>query len=229
QTDALKAKIVAEDRVVAGRITEMTASWNDSKPVSGTIPPEEAVSTLAEFETGFAQLNEQSEMVARAKEALNLPPSADYGLLSLLEEVQDFKSVWANLKMVWDGLNELREQLWSSIQPRKLRQSLEKLIQMTKEMPSRMRQYAAFEHVLGVLRGLLKVNPILSDLRSDAVKERHWIKIFKALKPSQRYSSISMTLGDIWDLQLGPSEVIIRDVITQAQGEMALEEFLRQV
>ncbi|KAH0018395.1 dynein heavy chain, partial [Aureobasidium melanogenum] len=30
-------------------------------------------------------------------------------------------------------------------------------------------------------------------------------------------------------LQLGPSEVIIRDVITQAQGEMALEEFLRQV
>ncbi|KAH0407657.1 dynein heavy chain, partial [Aureobasidium melanogenum] len=34
---------------------------------------------------------------------------------------------------------------------------------------------------------------------------------------------------DIWDLQLGPSEVIIRDVITQAQGEMALEEFLRQV
>ncbi|THY74507.1 dynein heavy chain [Aureobasidium pullulans] len=229
QTDALKAKIVAEDRVVAGRITEMTASWNDSKPVSGTIPPEEAVSTLAEFETGFAQLNEQSEMVAKAKEALNLPPSADYGLASLLEEVQDFKSVWANLKMVWDGLNELREQLWTSIQPRKLRQSLEKLIQMTKEMPSRMRQYAAFEHVLGVLRGLLKVNPILSDLRSDAVKERHWIKIFKALRPSQRYSSISMTLGDIWDLQLGPSEVIIRDVITQAQGEMALEEFLRQV
>lgn len=229
QTDALKAKIMAEDKVVSERILELTSQWNESKPVSGNIPPEAAVSTLTTFDTGFAQLRDQSEMVARAKEALDLPPSADHTLPTLLEEVQDFKSVWANLKIVWDGVNDLREQLWSSIQPRKLRQSLEKLIQMTKEMPSRMRQYAAFEHVQSVLRGLLKVNPLLSDMRSDAVKERHWAKIFKALKPSQRYSSISMTLGDIWDLQLGPSEVVIRDVIAQAQGEMALEEFLRQV
>lgn len=231
QTDALKAKIVAEDKVVMERITEMMQSWNEKKPISGTIPPEEAVETLAEFDTGFGKLRDQAEMVAKAKEALDLPPTSGAlsSLPAMMEEVQDFKSVWANLKTVWDGITELREQLWSSIQPRKLRQSLEKLIQTTKDMPSRMRQYAAFEHVQGVLRGLIKVNPILSDMRSDAVKERHWTKIFKALKPSQRYSSISMTLGDIWDLQLGPSEVVIRDVIAQAQGEMALEEFLRQV
>ncbi|GAB7350693.1 hypothetical protein MBLNU459_g1254t2 [Dothideomycetes sp. NU459] len=229
QTDALRAKIIAEDKVVSERIVELTSQWNENKPVSGNIPPEEAVSTLANFDTGFAQLRDQSEMVAKAKEALDLPPNAHHALPTLLEEVADFKSVWANLKIVWDGVNDLREQLWSSVQPRKLRQSLERLIQMTKEMPSRMRQYAAFEHVQSILRGLLKVNPLLSDMRSDAVKERHWGKIFKALKPSQRYSSISMTLGDIWDLQLGPSEVVIRDVIAQAQGEMALEEFLRQV
>ncbi|KAL1303469.1 hypothetical protein AAFC00_006850 [Neodothiora populina] len=229
QTDALKSKIIAEDKVVMERIYDLTQQWNDNKPISGTIPPEEAVSTLAEFDTGFAKLRDQAEMVAKAKEALDLPPGSTPSLPALLEEVQDFKSVWANLKTIWDGIAELREQLWSSIQPRKLRQSLDKLIQTTKDMPSRMRQYAAFEHVQSVLRGLIKVNPLLSDMRSDAVKERHWAKIFKALKPSQRYSSISMTLGDIWDLQLGPSEVIIRDVIAQAQGEMALEEFLRQV
>lgn len=229
QTDALKAKIIAEDKVVMERISELSQQWNESKPISGVIPPEEAVSTLTEFDTGFARLRDQAEMVAKAKEALDLPPSNIHALPALLEEVQDFKSVWANLKTIWDGITDLKEQLWSSIQPRKLRQSLEKLIQSTKDMPSRMRQYAAFEHVQSVLRGLIKVNPLLSDMRSDAVKERHWAKIFKALRPQQRYSSISMTLGDIWDLQLGPSEVIIRDVIAQAQGEMALEEFLRQV
>lgn len=229
QTDALRAKIIAEDRVVAERISELTAQWNEDKPVSGTIPPEEAVSTLNAFDANFAQLREQAEMVSKAKEALDLPPSGGNMLLSMLEEVQDFKSVWANLKIIWDGLNDLRDQLWSSIQPRKLRQSLDKLIQMTKDMPSRMRQYAAFEHVQSVLRGLLKVNPLLSDMRADAVKERHWINIFKALKPSKRYSPTSMTLGDVWDLQLGPSEVIIRDVLAQATGEMGLEEFLREV
>ncbi|KAF2719116.1 hypothetical protein K431DRAFT_286998 [Polychaeton citri CBS 116435] len=229
QTDALRAKIVAEDGVVSRRIDEITEKWNEERPVSGSIPPAEATVTLDGFDTELSHLREQFDMVTKAKEALELPASPDNMLTTLLEEVQDFKSVWANLTIVWDQLNDLRDQPWNSIQPRKLRQSLDNLIKTTKEMPSRMRQYAAFEHVQSVLRQLLKVNPLLTEMRSDAVRERHWVKIFKALKPSSRYSAISMTLGDVWDLQLGPSESVIRDVIAQAQGEMALEEFVRSV
>ena len=229
QTDALRAKIVAEDGVVARRIGEATERWNEQRPVSGSIPPAEAVATLESFDIELTQLRDQSDMVSKAKEALELPPSPDNMLATLLEEVQDFKSVWANLTIVWDQLHDLRDQPWNSVQPRKLRQSLDNLIKTIKEMPSRMRQYAAFEHVQTVLRQLLKVNPLLTEMRSDAVRERHWVRIFKTLQPSKRYSAISMTLGDVWDLKLGSSESVIRDVITQAQGEMALEEFVRSV
>ncbi|KAF2458872.1 dynein heavy chain [Lineolata rhizophorae] len=229
QTDALRAKIVAEDKVVHQKITEITAQWAEEKPVSGTIPPDQASLTLQSFDTKLTQLRNESNMVSRAKEALDLPPQPENILSTLLEEVQDFKSVWAALSTIWNSLNDLRETPWASVQPRKLRQSIDNLIKMTKEMPSRMRQYAAFEHVQNVLRQLLKVNPLLSDMRSEAVRERHWVRIFKALRPGKRYSPVSMTLGDVWDLQLGPSESVIRDVIAQAQGEMALEEFLRQV
>ena len=229
QTDALRAKITAEDGVVSRRVAEITEKWNEERPVAGSIPPAEAVATLDNFDSELSQLSEQADMVSKAKEALELPASPDNMLVTLLEEVQDFKSVWANLSIVWDQINDLRDQPWNSIQPRKLRQQIETLIKTTKEMPSRMRQYAAFEHVQTVLRGLLKVNPLLTEMRSDAVRERHWVKIFKNLQPSKRYSAISMALGDVWDLQLGPSEPIIRDVITQAQGEMALEEFVRTV
>ena len=92
-----------------------------------------------------------------------------------------------------------------------------------------MRQYAAFEHVQNVLRQLLKVNTLLSDMKSEAVQERHWQKIYKTLKPGKRFSLVSMTLGDVWDLQLATSETVIRNIIAQAQGEMALEEFLKSV
>ncbi|KAG9237794.1 cytoplasmic dynein-like protein 1 heavy chain 1 [Amylocarpus encephaloides] len=229
QTDALRAKITAEDKVVADKVAEITSQWNEEKPVSGTIAPELASSTLASFETRITKLHEESEMVSRAKEALDLPASPDTALTAILEEVQDFKSVWAALSTIWKSLNELRETLWNSVQPRKLRSSIDGLIKMTKEMPSRMRQYAAFEHIQNVLRQFLKVNPVLSNLKSEAVRDRHWNKIFKALKPGKRYSPISMTLGEVWDLNLVASEVVIQDIIAQAQGEMALEEFLKQV
>ncbi|QIW99025.1 hypothetical protein AMS68_004543 [Peltaster fructicola] len=229
QTDALRAKIIAEDGVVARRITDVTERWSEERPVAGNIQPSEAVSTLETFEKDLSQLRDQHEMVSKAKEALELAPGPENMLATLLEEVQDFKSVWANLSVVWNQIDDLRDQNWNSVQPRKLRQSIENLIKTTKEMPSRMRQYAPFEHVQNVLRQLLKVNTLLTEMRGEAVRERHWTKIFKSLQPSKRYSALSMTLGDVWDLQLGPNESTIRDVITQAQGEMALEEFVRSV
>lgn len=229
QTDALRAKILAEDRIVNEKIIEITNQWNEEKPVSGTISPDSASMTLLSFETRISKLHEEASMVSRAKEALDLPSSPELFLSSILEEVHDFRSVWSALSTIWKSLNDLRDTLWNGVQPRKLRSAIDNLIKMTKEMPSRMRQYAAFEHIQNVLRQLLKVNPIISDLKSESIRDRHWQKIYKSLKPGKRYSSISMTLGDVWDTNLVVSEAIIKDIITQAQGEMALEEFLKQV
>ncbi|KIX04416.1 uncharacterized protein Z518_05284 [Rhinocladiella mackenziei CBS 650.93] len=229
QTDALRANIIAEDRVINGRVADVVAQWSDEKPVSGTIPPSEAAELLRTYQARMEKLQSEADTVSKAKEALALPLTKDNALSAALEEVSDFKSVWSALSTIWQSINELRDILWTSLQPRKLRQSLDGLVKMTKDMPSRMRQYAAFEHVQNVLRQLIKANPLLNDLKSDAIRERHWLKIYKALKPSKRYSEVSMTLGDVWDLQLITSEATIRDIIVQARGELALEEFVRQV
>ena len=229
QTDALRAKIAAEDSLISERVKEAAAQWQEDKPVSGTLPPDEAGALLRSFQTKFEKLQSEMQTVSQAKEALGLPFTKDDNVAATLEEVHDFQSVWSALSTIWQSINELRETLWTSVQPRKIRQSLEGLVKMAKEMPSRMRQYAAFEHVQSVLKQFIKANALLGELKSDAVRERHWAKIFKALKPSKRYSEVSMTLGDVWDLQLVSSEAIIKDVILQAQGELALEEFVKQV
>ncbi|KAH6672719.1 dynein heavy chain [Plectosphaerella plurivora] len=229
QTDALRAKITAEDKLVNDRMMEITAQWNEEKPVSGTIKPDHASATLSSFETRITDLQTESEMVAKAKEALDLPATMDNSLATILEEVHDFQSVWSNLSTIWASLNETKETLWTAVQPRKVRSKIDDLIKSTKDMPSRMRQYAAFEHVQSILRGYLKVNSLLTDLKSEAIRDRHWTKIYKQIKPGKRYSPVSMTLGDVWDLNLVATEVIVKDIVAQAQGEMALEEFLKQV
>lgn len=229
QTEALRAKIDAEEQVVNAKVIEIGTQWNEEKPVSGSIAPEVATATLVSFESRITRLQDESAMVAKAKEALDLPAVQDTSLGVILEEVQDFKSVWASLSTIWKNMNELKDIPWASVQPRKIRTSLDNLIKMTKEMPSRMRQYAAFEHIQDVLRQLMRVNPMLGELKSEAVRDRHWTKIWKQIKPGKRYSPVSMTLGDVWDLNLVATEIIVKDIIMQAQGEMALEEFLKQV
>jgi dynein heavy chain 1 len=126
-------------------------------------------------------------LVCRAKQALDLEHTQDNRLQPVVEELRDLKAVWTALSGIWSRLGQLREQLWTSVQPRKVRQELDAIMSSTKEMPSRMRQYAAFEYVQETIRGLLKANLLVGELKSEALRERHWSKLYKALR--LQYSS----------------------------------------
>ncbi|KAJ3090057.1 hypothetical protein HK102_004799, partial [Quaeritorhiza haematococci] len=229
QIAGLQLKIVAEDRIVEQKIRDIVAEWEKSKPVQGDIKPEIATNTLNIFEGRVTRLKDDYDQVARAKEALDLEMSHNNQLVPILEELHDLKGVWSALSKVWQAISELKEQLWATTVPRKVRQQLDQLLQSTKEMPSRMRQYAAFEYVQETLKNYLKVNSLISDLKSEAMRDRHWRQLFKSLKLEGKIVLSELNLGHLWDVDLRKNEAVVREVITIAQGEMALEEFLKQV
>ncbi|KAF9072690.1 dynein [Rhodocollybia butyracea] len=187
------------------------------------------MNTINVFEGKLTRVQEDYDLVCRAKEALDLELTRHTRLEPVFEELRDLKAVWTALSGIWNQISELREMSWATVQPRKLRQHIDGLLNSTKEMPTRMRQYAAFEYVQDVLRGLLKSNPIVSDLKSEALKDRHWKQLFKVLKLPAQISLTLMTLGHVYDLDLKRNETLIKEVIFQAQGELALEEYIKQV
>lgn len=65
------------------------------------------------------------------------------------------------------------------------------------------------------------------ELKSEALRERHWKMLQSKLRVQWTLSEL--TLGDVWDADLLRREKIVREVLVIAQGEMALEEFLKQV
>ena len=229
QVAGLQLKIVAEDKVVDQRTRDFIAEWEANKPLQGNIKAETAINTLNVFEGRLARLTEEYDLVCRAKEALDLEHTKDDRLQPVTEELRDLKAVWTALSGIWSRLGQLRETLWTAVQPRKLRQELDAILSSSREMPSRMRQYAAFEFVQDTIRSHLKANILISELKSEALRERHWSKLYKALRMPSGYSNTGMTLGQVYDLDLKRNESLIKEVVVQAQGEMALEEFLKQV
>ncbi|KAH8028134.1 hypothetical protein HPB51_013181 [Rhipicephalus microplus] len=232
QVASLQMKVVAEDRAVEARTADFLADWEKSKPVQGSLKPSEATSQLAIFESKFSRLKEDRENLVKAKEALELQEPGvvspgDERLHVALEELQDLKGVWSELAKIWDQIDQMKEQPWLSVQARKLRQQLDGLLNQLKELPARLRQYASYEYVKKVLMGYTKVNLLIVELKSDALKERHWKQLKRQLRVNWVLSEL--TLGLVWDIDLQRNEAIVKDVILVAQGEMALEEFLKQV
>ncbi|XP_046751875.1 dynein heavy chain, cytoplasmic isoform X5 [Diprion similis] len=232
QVASLQMKIVAEDKAVETRTTDYLGDWERGKPVEGHLRPDEALQHLQLFESKFTRLKEERDNVAKAKEALELQEpggvsTSEDRMQVVFEELQDLKGVWSELSRIWSQIDETREKPWLSVQPRKLRQQLDTMIAQLKELPARLRQYSSYEYVKKMLQSYTKVNMLIVELKSDALKERHWKQLTKQLRVNWVLSDL--TLGQVWDVNLQKNESIVKDVILVAQGEMALEEFLKQV
>jgi dynein heavy chain 1 len=167
----------------------MLAQANTDRPLQGSTKAESAINTLNVFEGRLTRLSEDYDLVCRAKEALDLEHTKDDRLQPVTEELRNLKAVWTALSGIWARLAQLREQPWSAVQPRKLRQELDSVLGSTRDMPSRMRQYAAFEYVQDTIRSLLKANVLISELKSEALRERHWSKLYKALRMPSGYQA----------------------------------------
>ncbi|KAF6766456.1 dynein [Ephemerocybe angulata] len=229
QLAGLQLKIVAEDKIVENKINDILKEWEETRPVQGNMRADTAMNTINVFEGKLNRVQEEYDLVCRAKEALDLELTRHTRLEPVFEELRDLKAVWTALSGIWSQIGELREMAWATVQPRKLRQHIDGLLTSTKDMPTRMRQYAAFEYVQDTLKGLLKSNALVSELKSEALKDRHWKQLFKVLRVSAQVHLPLMTLGHVYDMDLKRNESLIKEVIIQAQGEMALEEYIKQV
>jgi dynein heavy chain 1 len=224
----MQQKIMGEDKNADAKIKDLILEWDKNKPVQGDISPGTALNGLSIFEGRVTRLKEDYDQVCRAKEALDLDVKKDVRLVPILEELVDLKSVWVSLSTVTKSISDVKESLWSAINAKKLKGGLDELLSSMKELPTRMRQYDAFEYIHDMLKATIDVLPLLFDLKSPSIRERHWDQLFKTLKIDGIHYS-ELTLGHLWDTGLVKNERVYRDVIGVAQGEMALEEYLKEV
>lgn len=71
------------------------------------------------------------------------------------------------------------------------------------------------------------MNILITELKSEAVKDRHWRQLMRELHVNWNLSEL--TLGHVWDADLIRQEVVIRDVLATAQGELAIENYISTV
>jgi dynein heavy chain 1 len=93
-------------------------------------------------------------------------------------------------------------------------------------LPNDIRQYKAYEITEKKLKTLKKMNVIIGDLRTEAIKDRHWKQILKRL--SIHKSINDLILNDLWKAPLLEMEKKLQEIINQATGELVLETYIKK-
>lgn len=83
-----------------------------------------------------------------------------------------------------------------------------------------------YKYMQASLRERCASLPLLTELRSEALKDRHWRPLLRRLGIRMAYHELN--LGLLWGSAILSNKKYIGEMVLAAQGEMALEEFLRQ-
>ena len=198
--------------MIENKTSELIHEWDSNKPVGGMLRPDQALKTLQVFDTKFNRIKEERDNMLKAKDALELRDNAsnsnDIRIVVCIEELQDLKGVWSEMSKIWQQIDEQKEKQWLTIQPRKLRTIFDGLLNQLKDMPNRLRQYESYNYVKKLLQDYLKANLLIVELKSEALKERHWKQLMKRMNVVWNLNDL--TLGHVWDINLLAYDSIIK-------------------
>eukprot|EP01059_Diplonema_ambulator_P000955 TRINITY_DN1073_c1_g3_i1.p1 TRINITY_DN1073_c1_g3~~TRINITY_DN1073_c1_g3_i1.p1 ORF type:complete len:4809 (+),score=2284.26 TRINITY_DN1073_c1_g3_i1:72-14498(+) len=227
--DELQAYVIEQDKECDEKFQILKKDWNAKKPVEGG-KPGESIDTITIFEGQAAALKERFSLICQAKEALGMDVRDMGKMTALTDDIETLKGVWDKLDGVYKELESLGETNWKAVNSRTVSGSLRTLETKLKNFPSNIRTYSAFLDLSNKIDGLIKINPIVGDLCSEAIKERHWNQIVQLVPNAEGFDNMStLTLGKVWACDLVKYQHSFQHVIKQAQGELALEEYLAQV
>ena len=228
QIPLLQSRVMAEDKMCWQRSSDLLRTWEEEKPLQGNMKPQDANEILVKFEFQMKKSKLDYENIVKAKDALGLEAVASDSVVGeCLEELCDLKEVWQAISGPFDSLDTLKETPWATAVPRKIRKALEDINAELRALPNRVRQYDAYTHFSDTIKKYLGGHGILSDLKTEALKERHWKTILSRLGIRLPLSELSV--GLLWENGLMSRKKEITEILTVAQGEMALEVFLNQV
>jgi dynein heavy chain 1 len=224
----IKDKILHEHTTLSREIGDLCIDWDLHKPIRGDCSPSEAKSILNAYETKFMKKRYLHDLFCEAKRVLVLDIRVNDQIVVSMSELKDIEEVWNQLTEIWDELEGIKLIPWVSDEVWKIKSTLDQLLVKLRDMPNRTRQYTAHQGIQNMVIQATKKHSQMLNLRSDSLRARHWSRILTIVNLNT--SPDRLKVGDLWyNDQFEKHHKLIEEVILSSQGEMALEEFLKQV
>jgi dynein heavy chain 1 len=225
QIPTIQARVNADTVVINEKINELETYWANKKPYKADIPSE-ALQVLKNSNNMLQAIKDDYVRNCKAKELLGMEFSDPNKLDNLEEDIKDLQEVWGSLNIIWAKIEAHKDTPFIAVIPDKIKRELDDGLNQMVLLPPKMRTYDAYEIVKNKIQHLKKVNTIISDLRTEAIKDRHWRQILQKVGIHKGVNE--MILDDFWRANLLKNEKQLNEIIMQATGELVLENFIKQ-
>ncbi|RVE68725.1 hypothetical protein OJAV_G00094270 [Oryzias javanicus] len=204
-------------------LLQLRDSFNKNMPVSN-----DPYQFLDDFQQ---QIQEKEKKMVSLLESANLfevPAPENIQLQLCRHQLSLLKELWDMITVVNTSIDSWKMAPWMEIQVEEMELELKSFYKEIGGLDSKMKEWDAFKGLDSGLRNILISFRSVGELRSPAMRGRHWHQLMAAT--GVRFTmNQDTTLGDILQLNLHHYEEEVREIVDRAVQELSIEKTLSGV
>ena len=209
-------------------VATFRVSFERSSPTSWDMDQLEAYAIVDGVFAKLAALEASAIDLADQEELFELTVTTYKELPTTRKELLDLKALWDMISLVRYQFEEWRSTLWTDIDTDQMDADCKGFLKMIRSLPRETKRWDARAGLDVYLKNLLKSLRSISDLRSPALRQRHWDALMRETGVAIDVSG-NVYLKDLLALELHKYEEVVSNIVDSAVKELRMESALAEI
>eukprot|EP00466_Bigelowiella_natans_P016290 jgi/Bigna1/92928/estExt_fgenesh1_pm.C_1000004 len=143
-------------------------------------------------------------------------------------ENRSLKIIWDMASLVHWTFTDWEKTLWHDIDAEKLGEECKKLQKQFRKFKKQCGQFKAYMGLDDKIKNMMVILPLISDLHSESMKDRHWDRLMKETK-KHFVMGPKFCLKDMLDLELHKFQEVVGDIVDEADKQAKIQVQLAKI
>eukprot|EP00736_Rhodelphis_marinus_P009344 Rmarinus@m.3249 len=226
-----KFREVTQDQVsdFQNEVATMKREFFDKGPGTAGIDMDEGVRLVEKYMRDLGAKGRMREQLVLAEKLFDLPITSYPELVDVEQELKGVAKVYQLYTDQKDAINGWAATLFSELDVTVLNKGVDQFATRLKKLPKPLRQLPPYKQVDHMLQGFKNSIPLLEDLKSEALRERHWKKLMEVTGKTFDMNPKTFTLEKLFAMNLSEFTETIKGIVSGAAKELQVEKGLQLI
>ncbi|KAI9188096.1 hypothetical protein H9P43_002487 [Blastocladiella emersonii ATCC 22665] len=229
---AVKAKFTNQTIQQVKAFKDNLASFKNTFQLEGPAMANDLEKGLKQLETAkttLEQLKEKSQYLVFCEKLFNLNVSSYPDMNQLDGDIASLSRIYDLYVSVRNSIADWSATLWSALDLTIITKGTDEYSTILRKMPPELKQLLPYNVIADKVLAFKNSLPLLSDLKNEALRERHWKKLMDVTGKTFDMNPESFTLEKLVAMNLHEFAAEIGDIVTGAMKELSIESALKEL
>lgn len=228
----IKAEFSETTKKQVSDFSKVAAEFLDKLKTRGPGLPsvglDQGLQLLHDFQVELEQLVAEREELVLAEKLFGMHITSYPEVAQVESELKKLAEVYAIYHEYIDAVKGFSSILWSELDVSKLVSGTEEIYTKLKKL-KHLKHLPVFELADRTIEGFLNSLPLMADLKSDALRKRHWDQLMRVTGQQFDMDPKTFTLANMFAMQLHNFREEISGITSAAVKELTIEQELQKV